>query len=41
MTREELKQISEAAGEQQRWDFSSMRTDRDPVPWDYVDVVKR
>lgn len=38
---EELKRITASVGERQGWDFSRVRDERDPVPWDYVDVVRR
>ena len=41
VTLEELKRIAVSVGERHGWDFSRMRTDRDPVPWDYADVVRR
>ncbi|MCK4450123.1 MAG: class I SAM-dependent methyltransferase [Anaerolineae bacterium] len=41
MTLEELKRIAASVGERRGWDFSCMQTDRDPVPWDYADVVRR
>lgn len=41
MTLEELKHIAASTGERQGWDFSRVRDERDPVPWDYIDVVRR
>jgi len=41
MTLKELKRIAASVGERQGWDFSRVRDERDPVPWDYVDVVRR
>jgi len=41
MTLEELKRIAASVGERQGWDFSRVRDERDPVPWDYIDVVRR
>jgi SAM-dependent methyltransferase len=38
---DELREIAEAVGERNGWDFSRMATERDPVPWDYVEVVER
>jgi SAM-dependent methyltransferase len=38
---EELRYISAAVGERRGWDFSRVRDDRDPVPWDYMEVVRR
>jgi SAM-dependent methyltransferase len=40
MTFEELKCIAASVGERQGWDFSQVRDARDPVPWDYVEVVR-
>ena len=40
MRREELERIAESVDERRGWDFSSMRTDSDPIPWDYADVVR-
>ncbi len=41
MTLEELRRIAESVGERRGWDFSRMRDARDPVPWDYLEVVRR
>lgn len=41
MTFEELRKIAASVGEHRGWDFARIRDDRDPVPWDYVDVVCR
>lgn len=41
VTLEDLKRIAASVGERRGWDFSPMRADRDPVPWDYADVVRR
>lgn len=41
MTLEDLKRIAASVGERRGWDFSRMSADRDPVPWDYADVVRR
>ena len=41
MNLEELKQIVEAVGEREGWDFSRVQDERDPVPWDYLEVVRR
>ncbi len=38
---ETLKRIADSVGERRGWDFSSLREDRDPVPWDYGEVVRR
>ncbi len=37
----ELKQIIARNGELRGWDFSHMKTMRDPVLWDYVEVVRQ
>ncbi len=41
MTLEELSRIAASVGERRGWDFSRVRDDRDPVPWDYTEVVRR
>lgn len=41
MTYDELKRIYDSVGDVRGWDFSRTRTDRDPVPWDYSEIVKR
>ncbi len=41
MTLEELKKIEATVGERAGWDFSVMKTERDPIPWQYVDLVKQ
>jgi SAM-dependent methyltransferase len=38
---DELQTIAQDVGEVRGWDFSRMSTERDPVPWDYLDVVAR
>jgi len=38
---EELKRVAASVGERQGWDFSRVRDVCDPVPWDYLDVVRR
>jgi len=40
-TYEELKCIAASVGEREGWDFSQVRDAREPVPWDYLDVVRR
>lgn len=37
---DELKQIVRENGELKGWNFSSIRMDRDPVPWDYTELVR-
>ncbi|MEM7125547.1 MAG: class I SAM-dependent methyltransferase [Chloroflexota bacterium] len=41
MTYDELKQIAERVGKLDGWDFSHIRAGRDPVLWDYVEVVRQ
>jgi SAM-dependent methyltransferase len=41
MTFDELKRFADTVGERRGWDFSRVRDARDPVPWDYEDVVRR
>ena len=38
---EELKRIATSVGKREGWDFSRVRDAREPVPWDYLDVVRR
>ena len=40
-SKEQLMQIDAVVGERHGWDFSRVRDGRDPVPWDYVDVVRQ
>lgn len=40
MTYEELKKIYDVVGELSGWDFSKLKDEREPVPWDYLEVVK-
>lgn len=41
VTSQQLRAIARDVGELSGWDFSAVRDDRDPVPWDYQDVVRR
>ena len=41
MTLDEMKQIVAANGQLNGWDFSSIRQERIPAPWDYVNVVRK
>jgi SAM-dependent methyltransferase len=41
MTPAEQQQIIERAGKLDGWDFSRVHDGRDPVPWDYVDVIQK
>ena len=36
----ELKRIADQANHRRRWDFSELRVARDPVPWEYLDIVR-
>lgn len=38
---DELKRIVETNGKLDGWNFSHVRTHYDPVPWNYVDVVRQ
>jgi ubiquinone/menaquinone biosynthesis C-methylase UbiE len=38
---EELKRISDSVSEHRGWDFSRLRSRRDPVPWEFATVVRR
>jgi SAM-dependent methyltransferase len=41
MERDELRQIASELTPRRGWDFSRVRDDRDPVPWEYDEVVRR
>jgi SAM-dependent methyltransferase len=41
MTYSDLKRIARSVGERSGWDFSRVNEVRDPVPWDYLEVVRR
>jgi hypothetical protein len=41
MKLDELKRIAASVGEREGWDFARVRDAREPVPWDYLDVVVR
>jgi SAM-dependent methyltransferase len=41
VSREGLQRIAATLSARQGWDFSPVRERRDPVPWDYVEVVHR
>jgi len=41
MTLDELERIVQANDELEGWDFSRVRAGRDPVLWEYVDVVRQ
>ena len=40
MELDELRRIAASVGEREGWDFSRVRDAREPVPWDYLDVVR-
>jgi SAM-dependent methyltransferase len=37
----ELKRIAALVGQREGWNFARVRDAREPVPWDYLDVVQR
>jgi len=37
----DVRRIASSVGERRGWDFSRVRDARDPVPWEYVEVVLR
>ncbi len=41
LTLESLQSIAAGMGKREGWDFRRVRDDRDPVPWDYVGIVRR
>ncbi len=41
VTPEQLRRVAAAVGELHGWDFSRVRAARDPVPWNYAEVVRR
>jgi SAM-dependent methyltransferase len=41
MTYDEMKRIYDSVGDVRGWDFSQTKTDRDPIPWDYSEIVQR
>ncbi|NDJ75291.1 MAG: class I SAM-dependent methyltransferase [Chloroflexi bacterium] len=41
MPLEDLRQIVQKLGDRTGWDFSRVKDDRDPVPWEYEAVVRR
>ncbi|MDQ4100545.1 MAG: class I SAM-dependent methyltransferase [Chloroflexota bacterium] len=38
---EQLMEIAASVDERRGWDFSRMQTEREPVPWDYLEIVPR
>src|SRR5688572_31720671 len=41
ITASSLARLSDEVGESRGWDVSRVRDSRDPIPWDYMDVVRR
>lgn len=41
MSLEELRRVADSVGERRGWDFSRIRYDRDPVPWEWEEVARR
>lgn len=39
MTLDELKKIYNLVGNRKGWDFSRMKTEQEPAPWDYIEIV--
>lgn len=37
---ERLRSIAASVDDRRGWDFSRMQTEREPVPWDYLEVVR-
>ncbi len=40
-TYQQLRDIAATVGDRSGWDFSRMQTEREPVPWDYMEIVPR
>lgn len=40
-TENELQVIADDIGERSGWDFTRMATEREPVPWDYLELVPK
>ena len=40
MELDELRCIAASVGEREGWDFTRVRDAREPMPWDYLDVVR-
>ena len=38
---EELKRIYLAVGERRGWDFSTLKREKEPLPWDYEKIVRK
>jgi SAM-dependent methyltransferase len=41
LTLNELKDIYQAVGEREGWDFSKLKREKEPLPWDYEDILKK
>jgi SAM-dependent methyltransferase len=41
MERDALIRIARSVGQRHGWDFSLVRDEREPVPWDYAEAVRR
>jgi SAM-dependent methyltransferase len=41
MDRDELRRLMAEIDPRRGWDFSRVRSDRDPAPWEYEEVVRR
>lgn len=41
LTRGQLFELAATVPQRQGWDYTTVRDRRDPVPWDYLDVVRR
>src|SRR5438876_1208413 len=41
LTFEELQQIYDRVGKRKGWDFSSMKTEQEPTPWNYMKIVQQ
>ena len=41
LTLKELKDIYKAVGEREGWNFSKLKREKEPLPWDYEDILKK
>lgn len=39
LNKTDLKKIYDAVGNRRGWDFSRMKTEKEPAPWDYIEIV--
>lgn len=39
LTYDQLRDIAASVSDRSGWDFSRMQTDREPVPWEYMEIV--